>query len=104
MESKLILSKIIDRHNKYKPATAYLQKEVEDELTKLSIELGMTKEEIRSIWVSQFRFVRDATSVCKKPTDEDFTLDTYRSIRLPYFGKFEAKKSFIKNHKDDNIN
>lgn len=101
MENNVIFAKVIDRHSKFKPATAYLQKEVEELITKLSEESELTKEQIRAMWVSQFRMISAVIKQCKSKNDEDFDINTYKSIRLPYLGRFEVKKTFKKKYENN---
>lgn len=98
MENKEIFE-LLKRHVKYKPTTAYLQKEIEDEMLRLAEELNLNKETIRAAFVSQFRFIHNVIKNCVRCSkDENFDLNNYKSIRLPFLGRFEPKKSFIKKN------
>lgn len=102
MESKVLLDNILARHSKYKPATKYCQKELEKEFQKLANELNISKEEVRTIWVSQFRFINTIISNCNKIGTEGFDINMYKSIRLPYMGRFEIKPAIKRKYNNEN--
>lgn len=101
MENNLIFETVITRHQKYKPATAYLQKELEDEITLIANELRLSKEVVRSVFVSQFRLINRIVGNCVRADKEDFDINKYKSVRLPFIGRFEVKKAFKRKYEDN---
>ena len=102
MENDIILAKVLERHERFKKVIPYQQKEVEDIFKEIyeeyAKERGIDLETIRTAVVSQFRFVRDIMKLCKKPLEEGFNIDMYKSIKTT-FGIFKPKKTFLRKYK-----
>lgn len=104
MDNKSTLETIQQRSSKYASTTYRLQKEAEDIITELSLLTGLTKDKIRIAVISQFRFVRDVMRLTKKPDNEDFNIEDYKSTIIRRLGKFTVKPSFKKKHTKVNNN
>lgn len=84
---------------KYSWKAQNLDVRLESILKEIQEETGLSINHIRSAVSAQFRFVRDILSLCSSPRNKDFKVETYKSIRLPYIGKFEPKNTFLKRYK-----
>lgn len=102
MENSLILEKVLNRNDKYRKTSVYLQKDLEDIIKEISEELKIDAKDVRFAIIAQFRFVRDVIKQCKKPNNEGFDVNAYKSLRIPFLGRFEPKGTFLKKYGDAN--
>lgn len=95
-----LLEDIIANSDKFKGSNIYYQKEIEDIAKEIEFETGISSAKVKLVITSYFRFMKQVILRCKRPKDKEFDFNNYKSIRIPFFGKFSPKLGFKKKYKN----
>ena len=96
MDKSYILQKICKESKQTKKLLPYLQKEAEEIITELTLELGLHKQDVREVVYTQFKFVDKVIRTGTLVKDEKFDINSYKSVRLLHLGRFIVAPTFKK--------
>ncbi len=84
------VQKLITRHNRLYTKKNRFSDTVENIISETAVETGMPRDAVANVIAAQFMMIRDVINSTSKQTIESF--ETYKSIRLIYFGTFLASE------------